>query len=134
MATMPLLLYKDLEVGRTFRPLKFTVSAELVAEYVAIVGVDNSLYERVAPPGLWGVWGRQAYLQDHEMPGGGVLAGEDLVFVRPLEIGRSLEVVAEVTDLYERKGRPNVLLEITARDEDGEVAGIVRITAVWPSS
>ncbi len=45
----------------------------------------------------------------------------------------SLEVTGEVTDLYERKGRPNVLLEMTARDEDGEVAGIVRITAIWPT-
>jgi hypothetical protein len=133
MAELPLLLYEDLEVGRTFRPLRFTVTRELVDEYVAIVGDDNSLYERFAPPGLWGVWGRQAYLQDHEMPGGGVLAGEELVFVRPLEVGRSLEVTAAVTDLYERKGRPNVLLEMTARDEDGGVAGVVRITAIWPS-
>jgi acyl dehydratase len=133
MATMPLLLYKDLEVGRTFRPLRFSVTPELVAEYVAIVGDDNPLYERFAPPGLWGVWGRQSYLQDFEMPGGGVLAGEELVFVRPLEVGDSLDVVAEVTDLYERKGRPNVLIEITARDQSGEVAGIVRITAIWPS-
>ena len=67
------------------------------------------------------------------MPGGGVLAGEELVFVRPLEVGRSLEVVAEVTDLSERKGRPNVGLEMTATDEEGELAGIVRITAIWPS-
>jgi hypothetical protein len=133
MATLPLLLYEDLEVGRTFRPLEFDVTRELVDEYVGIVGDDNPLYENFAPPGLWGVWGRRAYLQDHEMPGGGVLAGEELVFVRPLEVGSSLTVVGEVTDLYERKGRPVVLLEMTARDEDGEVAGIVRITAIWPS-
>jgi acyl dehydratase len=137
---LPELLYEDLSVGLRFRPLEFVASAELVGRYAEIVGDDNPLYTDaggdapLVPPGLWGVWGRQAYLQDHAMPAGGVLAGEDLEFIAPLRVGQKLTVQAEVTELYIRKERPRVVLEMTATDEDGRRCGLVRIHAIWPSS
>jgi acyl dehydratase len=141
---LPELNYDELEIGRSFRPLEFEITPELVRRYVEIVGDANSLYTDpeqarsrglracVAPPGLWGVWGRQAYLQDHAMPAGGVLAGEELVFVKPAYVGDTLTVQAEVADRFMRKDQPRVIIEITARGADGDVCGIVRITAVWP--
>lgn len=137
-AELPELLYRDLRIGMRFRPLEFVASPELVERYVEIVGDRNPLYgsdggDAVVPPGLWGVWGRQAYLQDHAMPAGGVLAGEELVFVEPLRVGQKLTVQAEVSDLYVRKERLRVDLEMTATDEDGRRCGIVRINAIWPS-
>lgn len=138
-AELPELLYEELSIGLKFRPLEFVASPELVERYVAIVGDDNPLYtgagdgDALVPPGLWGVWGRQAYLQDHAMPAGGVLAGEDLIFLEPLRVGQKLTVQAEVTELYIRKDRPRVVLEMTATDEDGRRCGLVRIHAIWPS-
>ena len=141
---LPELSYDELEVGRSFRPLAFEITPEMVRRYVEIVGDANRLYTDleyarshglhacVAPPGLWGVWGRQAYLQDHAMPAGGVLAGEELVFVKPAYVGDTLTVQAQVTDRFMRKDQPRAVLEITATGADGDVCGIVRITAVWP--
>lgn len=141
----PELKYEDLEVGRAFRRMRFAVTRELVDRYVAIVGDDNPLYAAaeaepdgtalpgLTPPGLWGVWGRQSYLQDHRMPGGGVLAGEDLVFIKPVTVGQVLDIEARVVERYVRKGRGNVIFEVAATDDDGMLCGIVRITAVWPS-
>lgn len=143
-ATLPELTYDELEVGRSFRPLVFEITPAMVRRYVEVVGDGNRLYtdreyarsrglrDCVAPPGLWGVWGRQAYLQDHSMPPGGVLAGEDLVFVKPAYVGDTLTVQARVTDRFMRREQPRVVIEITAAGSDGDVCGIVRITAVWP--
>lgn len=143
--TLPELKYEELETGRTFRPLLFEITPELVSRYVEIVGDSNRLYsdqdyaveegmaKTVAPPGLWGVWGRQAYLQDHAMPAGGVLAGEDLVFIRPTYVGETLTVQARVSDRYLRRQQRRVVIEITATGDGPEdVRGVVRITAVWP--
>lgn len=144
-AELPPLLYEDLSVGRRFRPLRFVADEEVVARYVAIVGDENPLYQdpaaardaglpgAIVPPGLWGVWGRQAYLQDHTMPGGGVLAAEELIYVAPVAVGEELTVQAEVTEIFTRKERPNVVFEMTARTTGNEIRGIVRITAIWPT-
>jgi acyl dehydratase len=78
------------------------------------------------------VWGRAAYLQDHRMPGGGVLAGEDVVYVKPARVGDVLSVQARVVDRYVKKERGRVLFETSAHDASGGLCGIVRISAIWP--
>lgn len=140
----PELLYKDLPVGREFRPMRFAITESLVDRYAEVMGEQRPLYVddeaarsagfagRLAPVGLHGVWGREAYLQDHRMPGGGVLAGEDVVYVRPVLVGDELLVQARVVDRYEKRERGRVLFETRAHDPSGELRGIVRITAIWP--
>lgn len=142
---LPELRYDDLTPGREFRPIEFAITEEVVARYLEVVGEASTVYVsdeaaraagldgRLAPVGLWGVWGRAAYLQDHRMPGGGVLAGEDVVYVKPVGIGDVLTVQARVTDRYVKKERGRVLFETTARDRSDALCGIVRITAIWPS-
>jgi acyl dehydratase len=141
---LPELLYKDLEPGREFPPMEFRITEELVARYREAIGESSPLYEsdaaardvglegRLAPVGLWGVWGRAAYLQDHQMPGGGVLAGEDVVYVRPARVGDVLAVQARVVERYVKNERRRVLFETTAHDQSGALCGVVRIAAIWP--
>ena len=142
---LPELRYDDLTPGRIFRPMAFAITDDLVAQYLDVMGDRNPLYEhdeaaraagldgRVAPVGLWGVWGRAAYLRDHRMPGGGVLAGEDVVYVKPARVGDVLSVQARVVDRYVKKERGRVLFETAAHDSSGALCGIVRISAIWPS-
>lgn len=139
----PPLLYDELEVGREFRPLVVNADAELVQRYLSTLSVDNELYRTaggentahapVVPPGLWGVWGRAAYLVENAMPPGGVLAGEDLEYHAPLAIGQQVTIQARVTDRYVRKERPNVVFESVITDAAGTRCGAVRIIAIWPS-
>jgi acyl dehydratase len=135
----PELLYDDLQPGRTFEPMSFPITPELVAAYRRAVADDfDSVTESldgarsIAPAGLWGIWGRQAYLQHHRMPGGGILAGQDMEYHSPAYIGDVLTVQARVAERYERKERPYATIESTAHNEAGELCGVVRVTAIWP--
>lgn len=140
----PELLYDDLAVGSEFGELRFPLDAERVRRYIEASGDANPIYTdadaaraaglpgSIAPPGLWGVWGRQGYLREHRMPGGGVLAGQDIEFCKPVPVGETLSVNSRVTDRYEKKGRRFVVFETRAEDSRGELCGLVRITAIWP--
>ena len=135
----PELLYEDLVPGRSFQSMSFTISPELVAAYRRAVVDDLDLGtddldggRSIAPAGLWGIWGRQAYLQHHRMPGGGILAGQDMEYVAPAFVGDVLSVQATVAERFERKGRPYATIESTAHNQNGELCGVVRVTAIWP--
>ena len=144
MAEAPELVYDDLVGGKRFPELRYEITPELVAAFVAATGDSHPAYSDdaaaralgldtpVAPPGLAGIWGRQAYLQGRRMPPGGILAGQDMVFRHPVAVGDTLRVQAEVTRRWERKGRRFVTIESTARVSSGQVCGIVRVTAIWP--
>jgi len=132
----PELLYEDLEPGRTFEPMTFAITPGLVADYRAAVADDRPPLtagaRTLAPAGLWGIWGRQAYLQHHRMPGGGILAGQDMEYHSPAYVGDVLLVQATVAARFERKERPYATIESTAHNEAGELCGVVRVTAIWP--
>lgn len=138
---LPELLYDDLAVGRTFPEMSFELSEEVVAAYMAAVGDANPLYvaepvegsgSAIAPPGLWGVWGRRSYLANARMPPGGVLAGLEMVFEAPVYVGDVLTAQAKVADRWEKGERRFVTIETEARDGNGDVCGLVRVTAIWP--
>jgi acyl dehydratase len=145
LAEKPELLYDDLALGRRFAEFRYEITPELVQAFVAATGDGNPVYTDgqaaaslgldapVAPPGLAGIWGRQAYLEEHRMPPGGILAGQDMVFSRPVAVGDTLRIQAEVTRRWERKGRRFVTITSTAcAASSGEVCGVVRVTAIWP--
>lgn len=145
LTELPELIYDDLVLGRRFPEFRYEITPALVQAFVAATGDDNPIYtdadaaralgldSPVAPPGLAGIWGRQAYLQGYRMPPGGILAGQDMVFSQPVPVGDTLHIQAEVTRRWERKGRRFVTIESTARAaRSEETCGIVRVTAIWP--
>jgi acyl dehydratase len=140
----PELLYDELQIGRKFPTLSFPISPELVGAYIKSVGDDNPIFfdnqaaidqhleGAIAPPGVWGIWGRQSYLTAYRMPGGGVLAGQDMVYLRPVRVGDVLTVEAEVTARFQKGEKNFVTIESKASDTAGRLCGIVRVTAIWP--
>ncbi len=143
-SALPELLYDDLQIGRTFDVFRFPITPEVVRGYIRSVGDDNPIYTdeaaaiaqglsgTIAPPGLWGIWGRLSYLKAYRMPGGGVLAGQDMVYVRPVRVGDTLTAQAKVVARFQRGEKRFVTIETTACDQAGAVCGIVRVTAIWP--
>ena len=141
----PPLLLRDLDLGREFNPLVFQVDPAMVDAYCAAVGETNPIFledtaaqaagfaSRVAPPGLAGIFGRQAYLGDYSMPPGGVLAGQSITFHGHALVGETLDVRAKVVARDERKGRQRVVLESIARRPSGQPIATVRIVALWPT-
>ncbi len=144
MNELPELLYEDLQMGRAFPVLEYTVTEELVNKFVSATGDDCPLYTDVdlcrkqgfsgalAPTGLAGIFGRLSYLQNHRMPPGGILAKQEMEFLHPCYVGETLRVQARVTERYTRKERNYVTIESVAERPDGEHAAVVRVTAIWP--
>jgi len=140
----PPLLLRDLYAGRAFRTLAFAVTPELVENFCNCVEDGNPLFRDikaaqaagyqgcVAPPGLAGIFGRQAYLGDYSMPPGGVLAGQTIELHAPGFVGEEFRVDCTVVNLEQKKGRHRVTFESTARRPNGEVVALVRVVVMWP--
>ncbi|MEW5912386.1 MAG: MaoC family dehydratase [Thermodesulfobacteriota bacterium] len=139
----PELVFADLPQGRRFTPLRYEVTPKLVDDYMAVVGDRNPLYwdqaqagaggSLLAPPGLAAIYARSSYLQDNAMPSGGVLAGQEFDFLKPVAVGEVLTVQAEVMESYlDPKGRKRVNFLIAARDGQGDQVCLVRLYAIWP--
>lgn len=140
----PPLLLRDLDLGREFNPLAFPITDALVSAFCKATGETNPLFfdvdaartagfaGRVAPPGLAGIFGRQAYLRDYAMPPGGVLAGQSIDLHGPAFVGDTLDVRAKVVARDEQKGRPRVTIQSVARRPGGEKVATVRVVALWP--
>ncbi|MBW1681873.1 MAG: MaoC family dehydratase N-terminal domain-containing protein [Deltaproteobacteria bacterium] len=139
------LVFSDLNPGREFRPLFYSVTQDLVKDYLETVGDTSLLYkdleaakaaglqECMAPPGLAAIYSRLSYLQDHEMPSGGVLAKQEFEFHGPIPIGETLAVKAKVSQSYvDEKGRKRVNFLIEARDHEGNPVSTTRLFAIWP--
>jgi len=141
----PELVFADLPAGRTFRPLEIAVTADLVREFMEVVGDHNPLYwdeksvpqaltgSLMAPPGLAAIYARLAYLQDYRMPSGGVLAKQEFEFHHPLRIGDTLRVKAKVMESYlDEKGRKRVAFQIEAENQMGDRISTIRLNVYWP--
>jgi len=130
----PELLFADLAAGRTFKPLEYPVTRELVRDFMETVGDRHPLYSKgLAPPGLAAVYARLSYLQDHTMPSGGVLARQEFEFQNPVRVGDTLRVQARVAGSYlDEKQRKRVNFLIEAQDQKGTPVSTIRLYAIWP--
>jgi hypothetical protein len=130
----PELVFSDLPEGRSFRPLEYPITRELVQEFTDIVGDRNSLYGRnLSPPGLAAIYARLSYLQDHTMPSGGVLARQEFEFHRPVAVRDILQVQAKVIESsLDEKERKRVTFLIEARNLKKEPISTIRLYAIWP--
>lgn len=139
----PELVFDDLTLERTFRPLEFPLSPERIQDYMDTVGDRHPWYwdeargdsfdGLLAPPGLAAVFARLSYLQDHSMPSGGVLAKQEFEFHAPMRRHDVLTVQARVFERYlDEKGRRRVNFRIEAVDQTGRSVCLIRLYAIWP--
>ncbi len=138
-AVKPELVFADLPKGRKFPALEFKITPEYVREFKSVVGDNCPFYDdgpggaKMAPPGLAAIYARLSYLQDHSMPPGGVLAKQEFDFLKPIKIGDTLFVNAEVDEQYnDEKNRKRVNFLIKARDSRGDLISEIRLYAIWP--
>ena len=133
----PELLFSDLQVGRSFRPLAYKVTKQLVDEFMDTVGDRNSLYSAeessIAPPGFAAIYARLSYLQDHTMPAGGVLAKQEFEFHNSIRVGETIYIAAKVIEsCLDEKQRKRVTFFIEAKDKDNALISVIRLYAIWP--
>jgi hypothetical protein len=100
--------------------------------YRSTAGDENAGRDGLIPPAFAVIFGRQAYLRDHGMPGGGVLLGQDVQWLLPARLDEELLVKARVVETRESDdGRKMIVFVTTARQRGRDVAR-VRIKAGWP--
>ena len=130
-AVLPELTFERAREIGEFPAYELTVTEADIDSYRRLTGDHSSLYERFLPPGFAGIFGRDAYLQHHRMPPGGVLLAQDITWLRPARWDRPLRLQARVLSAAESDGRRTLLFE-TRGWQDDELAVVVQIKAGWP--
>jgi hypothetical protein len=131
LGRLPLLTFERAREIGTFEEFEYQITDEMVKHYRALTGDDNPLYDEIIPPGFAAIFGRDAYLRDHAMPGGGVLLAQDIHWLKPGLRSRPLTVQAVVRSATKTAGRHKLVFCTTAR-QHGERVCEVLISAGWP--
>jgi 3-hydroxybutyryl-CoA dehydratase len=134
----------ELEVGHNFSPLVFPVDEDLITKYADTVGDHDPLHRDpswargagyqgiVAPPTIAALYVLKAYRTDSVPPPGGVHFRQRFKFHHPIVAGDVLSVRATVVDKYVKKGRQFLVIESTARNQDGVPVVWGQSTSFWP--
>jgi 3-hydroxybutyryl-CoA dehydratase len=145
MSEKPELVYANLQIGKEFEPLYFSVDAKTVDRFLeAIQEESNSIYRNLSVAEEWGynrplaphsiaaVYARNSYLKNYSMPGGGILVKQEFEFFYPMFIGDEIICRAKVVDRFQKKDRKYVVIEINTYNQNNEQISIIRIEAIWP--
>jgi hypothetical protein len=122
---LPAALYKDWEVGAEFPQLSFTITPDIVEEYLSVVDGDPSNYfiegRRAAPPNVLAVYMMAVMYRKYPPQQGGIMIGNTFNFYHPIWADESTEVIGsgKLTDKYEKKGRKYICYRVDFRRADG---------------
>lgn len=130
---LPELTFEIASATDTFPAYSMTYGPGEIAMYSEATGDHRAEYAEIVPPGMAAIFGRDAYLRQHRMPGGGVLLGQDIQWFGPAKVGMEMTIQARVVRAHEdERGRRSVLF-VTTASQQGRVVAQVRINAGWPS-
>lgn len=131
-AKLPVLTFEIARDIGTFPEFAYPISSEDIERYQELTGDRHPLYASVIPPGFAAIFGREAYLRDHAMPGGGVLLGQSIRWLAPARHDPPLMVQAEVVSAVADERKRILAFRTTARQNSLPVCEI-EITARWPT-
>ena len=118
----------QLGVGEEFEPYTFRVTPEFNQQYLEAVEDyhpryvnDTSFGPPVVHPALLIYQSNITRSPSFYLPYGmaTVHAKEEVEYVNPARVGKSLTVRWKVVDVYERRGRPYQVKDVSMIDEDG---------------
>ncbi len=134
--------------GMEFPEYKYTLSEEIVKNFLAGVEESNPLYTDkdyaekssfgclVVPPTTISLYVTPSSVLktiDKKTPPGLIQAGQKYEFLAPIKLGDTVTVKAVVEDVVQKKGRDFVSITGAAYNPDGQKAAASTITVIWPS-
>lgn len=134
---LPAALYKDWQVGAEFPELAFTVTPDIVDEYLSVVDGDPENYlidgRRAAPPNVLAVYMMAVMYRKYPPQQGGIMIGNTFNFYHPIWADESTDVVGSgrLTDKYEKKGRKYICYQVDFHRADGTRLCSVRHTSAF---
>lgn len=134
----PAALYKDWEVGAEFEPLPFTVTRDVVREYMSVVDADPRNYvidgRAAAPTNVLFVYMMAVMYRKYPPQQGGIMIGNTVQFHNPVWADEDTDVVASgrVTNKFERKDRKYISYDVDFKRPDGTLLMTVNHTSSFP--
>jgi acyl dehydratase len=144
MTEKKVLYFKDIEIGREFKPLIYKLTEETILKYCKAVGEEGKIFldasvakkegysALAAPPTTAAMYALKGFLEEVEMPPGGIHASQVFDFVQPAVAGDELTTTSKVADKYETRGRKFVIIESETKNQNGQEIVRSKMTAVWP--
>lgn len=124
--------YDDLVVGRRMGPYPEMVSAEMAARLAGPIGANTPV--TATPPAVFPVLFLKALRRAMGgIPGGSVLAKQELEFHRDLPVDSTVQIATWVGDKQVRRERPFVTIEFDIRDDADRQIVTGRKIIVWPT-
>jgi len=107
--------FEQARIGEIFDPFEYVITQEMLDEYRALVENPTAAYPTVA--------GRHALRAWTNRYGAVALAnvGAECEYFNPVVAGKRIHVEAKIVDKYERRGKPFVIVDSVAVDEDGRL-------------
>ena len=134
----PVSLYKDWVVGAEFPALPFTITTDVVREYMSVVDADPANYvidgRQAAPPNVVFVYMMAVMYRLYPPQQGGIMLGNTVQFHNPIWADEDTDVIGtgRVTDKYEKKGRKHICYDVDFKRSDGTLLVSVNHVSAFP--
>jgi len=134
----PAALYKDWVVGAKFPPLPFTITPDVVDEYISVVDADRANYmidgRQAAPPNVVLVYMMAVMYRLYPPQQGGIMIGNTIEFHNPIWADEETEVIGsgQVTEKFEKKGRKYICYDVEFKRPDGTLLVSCNHTSAFP--
>src|SRR5690606_5418848 len=136
---LPAALYNDWVIGQEFDALPFTITQDIVQEYISVVNADRENYvidgRQAAPPNVVLVYMMAVMYRKYPPQQGGIMIGNTIEFHHPVWADEDTEVVGmgRVTDKYERKGLKYIKYDVEFTTPEGRLLVAVNHTSAFPN-
>ena len=113
--------YAELEVGAVVSHQSYTLDRESVKKYVSAVK-DTSAHPKTntvdpAPPMSIAALSLRGVVNDLKIPGGTLHIGQELVFLKPVNVGTHLECTAILSSNSVRREFRFIVVDLNVRDD-----------------
>jgi len=136
---LPAALYDDWEPGAQFPELRFTITPEVIDEYLSVIGGTPEFYlidgRRAAPPNVVAVYMMAVMYRKYPPQQGGIMASNTFRFHHPIWADENTEVVGsgKVENKYIKRGRKYICYTVEFRRAgDGQLLSTVLHSSTFP--
>jgi acyl dehydratase len=130
--------YSALAPGQDISVRTYLLDASFVARYIEAVGDRSRIFSQAddsaaAPPMAVAALSLRGVVEDLAIPGGTLHAGQELEFVRAVQIGETLECRATVRQNSVRGGWRFIVVQMAVEDATGREVMRGKSTLVLPA-
>lgn len=117
--------WDDIAIGTDLGSYEYVMTPEIIENYRRIVGNPKAAYPTVASRHGSHIFGL-VYPDRWEH----MNAGHESAYYNPPIPGKKIIVTGKVADSYRRRGKPYMVVETRAVDEDGRLIEVSRLIAI----